>query len=109
MPDAPLSIEGQILALRDRGFAPKEIATELRVKRDRVQAVLRKAQSRTLDSRRIAEIYELALENNAMLKELLTAHRYKLADKRLRVIERSLPGKVGDRLTTECGEPRDPV
>lgn len=100
--DQPVSISGQVISLYERGFTPKEIALELRISRGRVNGILRKAQSRTLDSQRIFEIHEMCLEMVGLLRELAAEKQQRAALRRARTVEKELPHRLGaalERLT----------
>ena len=102
--DNPVSIAGQILSLRDRGWAAKEIALELKIPAARVNATIRQANSRSMDSRRLFEVHEMLLECLGLLREFATERRQRVAQSRMRAIEkRDLPMKLGsaiDRLNS---------
>ena len=90
------SVAGRIIELRDRRFSTKQIALELRIPIRRVLDTLARAKSRTLDSRRIAEIHEMLIELLAGQRELLSVQRQKNVAARMRGIEkRDLPHKFG--------------
>ena len=107
--DNPISIAGQILSLRDRGYSAAEIVAELRsrpglgkLSLDRVRSTIRQAESRSLDSRRLFEIHELAIEAVAILREIRGMDPAKVAARMRTIEKRDLPMKLGaaiDRLT----------
>ena len=102
MPDAPISIAGQILSLRDRGWAAKEIALELKIPAARVNATIRQASSRSMDSQRLFECREILIELLGLVRDMRSEQQQRRAQPRMRRVERDLPMKLGaaiDRLT----------
>jgi hypothetical protein len=100
--DNPISIAGQILSLRDRGWAAKEIALELKIPAARVNATIRQASSRSMDSRRLFEVQEMCLEILAILREIRGMDPSKVSARMRTIEKRDLPMKLGaaiDRLT----------
>lgn len=101
----PVSVSGQILTLYDAGYDQNEIHLELksrpgmgRISKERIRSVIRQAQSRSADSRRIFEIHEMLIECLSILRELKGR-----GARSPRTIEtKDLPAKLGaalDRLT----------
>ena len=107
--DNPVSIAGQILSLRDRGYSVAEIVAELKsrpglgkLSPDRVRSTIRQAESRSLDSRRLFEVYEAVLESLAILREIRGMDPAKVSARMHTIEKRDLPMKLGaaiDRLT----------
>lgn len=95
---ASKTIAGRVLQLKDAGWTPSQIALELKVSRPRVMEVLRKAGSRSLDSRKIAEIHECAIEILAILRVLISEPD-KVAS-RMRTLEKGeLARRVGEAIS----------
>jgi hypothetical protein len=103
----PTSITGQILSLHEQGYSAKEILLEMKqrpgqgkLSQSRVNTVLQRETSRSADSRRIYEVYEMCLEILAATRQLLNAQMKKDLAQRMREIERkkirtpSSPGKA---------------
>ena len=100
--DNPISIAGQILSLRDRGWTAEQIALELKIPRGRVNSTLRQASSRSMDSRRLFEVQEMCLEILAILREIRGMDPSKVSARMRTIEKRDLPMKLGaaiDRLT----------
>ena len=91
----PTTTTGQILSLHEQGYSAKEILLEMRqrpgqgkLSQRRVSAVLQRETSRSADSRRIYELYEMCVEILAATRQLLNAQMKKDLAQRMREIER---------------------
>jgi len=101
--DQPTSIAGQMLLFRDRGWKAKEIALELGLSVNRVQAIMRQAESRSADSRRIFEIQELVLDILAVVREIRAGLQVKHPVSRRAIELRDLPRRVGRAIDKATG------
>jgi hypothetical protein len=113
--DKLTSLSGQIISLHDQGYSTKEIVLELRTQpglgglsEARVRYVIRKATSRSADSRRLFEIYELVLETLALVKEIASARQKSNVAQRMRGIENTLNERLGAAIDREPIEPSPP-
>ena len=98
--DEPTSIAGKIIMLHDSGYTPSQIALQLKVPRARVNATIRQASSRSMDSRRLFECWEMLTEALALLRQL--TDKPVIAKRMADIEKRDLPLKLGaaiDRLT----------
>ena len=94
--DTPISDAGRVAQLRDRGYSTKQIGLELNMRPPRVNAILRKLATKSLDSRRIFEIHEMLIEVLTLLRAEASAARSKEAARMRRTLERrDLPRKLG--------------
>jgi septum formation topological specificity factor MinE len=104
--DAPNTLFGQVIALNDQGYNSAQIVKELRSRHpevhvtvDRVRGIIRRSTSRSLDSRRLAEIHEMLIELLAVMREHVKIDRDRLAAKMKTIERRDLPRKLGAALT----------
>src|SRR5437870_5071926 len=93
------STTGQILTLHEQGYDPKQILLEMKqhpgqgkLSQRRVNVVLQRETSRSADSRRIYEVYEMCLETLAICRELPSASKQRKLAQRIRETERKLIG-----------------
>ena len=100
--DEPTSVAGQVLSFYERGWSKKEICLELKLTKGRVDGIIRKASSRSLDSQRIFACQELLLEAVAILREIRGLKPEVIAKRMAGIEKRDLPRMVGagiDRLS----------
>lgn len=93
--DEPITEAGRILSLSERGYSSPEIALEMLIPLRRVNAVLRKANQHSADSRRLFEVHEAVLEILGIARQLLTHRQAMMAQQHKRAAERALPKKLG--------------
>jgi hypothetical protein len=92
------TIAGRVLQLKDSGWSPSQIALELKISPGRVKEVLRRAGSRSLDSRKLAEVHECVLEILGILRVLMVEPEKVIA--RMRKLEKGeLARRVGDAIS----------
>ena len=95
MPDAPISVAGQVLSLKERGWTAAQIALELKIPPGRVKATLRQANNRSLDSQRLFECREMLIELLGLMRDMRSEQQQRRAQPRMRRVERDLPMKLG--------------
>jgi hypothetical protein len=108
------SISGQIIELYDQGYTPQEIHLELKQRpglnhltKSRVDSVLRQLHKRSLDSRRIFEVYEMCLEILALCREMARYAERRRTDRHVRALDKyGIAGKIGSAL--DAIEPVEP-
>lgn len=93
--DDPTSIAGKVILLRDKGYSQGEIVLELALPIGRVKGILAKANSRSLDSRRIFEIFECCLEMLSILREIRGLKPGAVAGRMRGIEQRDMPKKLG--------------
>ena len=95
---ASKTLAGRVLQLKDAGWTPSQIALELKITRARVMEVLRKAGSRSLDSRQLTEVHEMVMECLGILRVLMAEPEKVLA--KMRKLEKGeLARRVGEAIS----------